>query len=129
MNSLSLAAVTFRAALFWLGGIIIILGVSGYAARPSRTDPVSLWFFVPIALAKIALGVACVLFGTIVVSITRSIGKVPAEMVGVASFLASLWFSYIVLQFAQNAVYRFVGAPVQRIRWIDARKARRRKGR
>ena len=129
MNLLPAAALIFRGMLIWIGGVTVIAAVSGYAARPSQTDPVSMWFFIPIALAQIALAVACGLFSTIAVSAARAIGEVPAEIAGVASFLASLWFSYIAVQFAQNAVYRFVGAEVQRIRWMNPTKKGRRKKR
>jgi hypothetical protein len=129
MNSLPTVVLAFRGMLIWVTGVTVIAAVSGYTARPSHADPVSPWLFIPIALAQIALAVACGLFSTIAASAVRALGEVPAEIAGVASFLASLWFSYIAVQFAQNAAYRFVGAEAQRIRWIEPTKKRRRKKR
>ena len=132
MKLLSVEVLALRGALLWLISMAVLVGISGYTARPSRTGPVSLWLAAPIILAQIALAVASVCFSAIAALATRHLGKVPAQLFASAAFLASLWFSYVVVQFLQNAVYRRIGAPVQRVRWFtvgSARRERKRGGR
>ena len=125
--ALSIAEIGARSAIALLVGIALIAGVSTYTARPERKGPVSLWIALPILAGKIGLTVGCLGIG---ITLSRVAGGGTAGFVaGLLGFLGMLWSSSIAVQIAQNVGYKFVGAPIQAIRWSNAPRSTRKRRR
>ena len=111
--------IAFRCAGLWLVGVVAVVTMSGYLARPSRNGPASLWAGLAAIIATICWVVACFGFGMLTVWLAPERGQLVRFILYPLGALGALWLTSILIQVGQNLAYRMVGAPVQRIRWYN----------
>lgn len=120
MSSLATEVIAVRAAFGWSIGLLAMIAISAYTARPWRVGRVSSWIIVPVLVARGLLLLGLAGLSIIVGRASGQLSYVAAAALIAAVVIASLWISLILVQVGQNLAYRLVGAPVQPIRWWAA---------
>lgn len=120
-------AMIFRCGVALLIGILGLGWLSGRTANPSRRGPVSIWLGILSAVAVILITAASAVIGETVRDASAERGRMWSTLIGLGTFVSTLWISSIAVQIAQNFFYRRVGAPLQPIRWYAGQRIRRHK--
>jgi hypothetical protein len=106
-------------------GILGMGWLSGRTADPSRRGPVSIWLGILSVVAIILITAASAVMGETLRDASAERGRMWSTIIGLGTFVSTLWISSIAVQVAQNFSYRRVGAPLQPIRWYAGQRKRR----
>jgi Zn-dependent protease len=123
---LSPQEVLFRAAVGWMAGFALMVGMRAYLAGKPGTNGPRLWIAAALAIFGMVLCLTAAALGGGAIAALMRAGPPFGFVKRLMAIFGMLWATSIAMQVGQNICYRAVGARTYPIKWIDWRWSSRR---